>query len=261
MTGGTGGTGGNGFDRIADVYDETRGGTERARGFADRFRQVLDPALPVLDVGTGTGIVAAELAAGGLTVCGVDLSLPMLSHARPRLAGRVMAANAARLPLRDACFSQAISSWVLHLVPDVAAVLADVGRVLRPGGRYFVIPARPKREHDEIGRIVDEMERQLDPDRVKRDDEDRLAALAPAAGLRLAGIRAHLATSFTDSPAKVAEAIESGRFSSVWSASEAQWDAIIGPALAALRALPDAGQDRPRAAVSYLIELVKPGPA
>lgn len=249
-----------GFGQIANVYDESRGGLERARKFAGQFLEVLDPALPVLDVGAGTGIVTAELAGAGLAVCGVDISPAMLGHARHRLPGRVVAGDATRLPLRDASVPQAITAWVLHCVGDAGRMLAEVARVLRPGGHYYVIPARTAEDHEhEMVRIVTQMNRQLDRAGTRRDDEDRLGALAPAAGLRLAGIRARRTSSQPSSPAAVADHIETGKTSTTWGVTPEQRETIIVPAIAALRALPDAGRERMFEATTYIIEFVKPG--
>jgi SAM-dependent methyltransferase len=74
----------------------------------------------------------------GFTVVGVDLSPAMAQRARRRLGPVVAVADAAQLPVADAAIQQAVSVWLLHLVADRAAVLAEVARALRPGGRYLV---------------------------------------------------------------------------------------------------------------------------
>ncbi|MCX2180148.1 methyltransferase domain-containing protein [Streptomyces sp. SKN60] len=75
------------FDAIAPTYDASRGGTARAAGFAGQLAPLLDPAAPVLDIGVGPGIVAAELATRGHRVYGVDLSpgMPLVTDACTRL--------------------------------------------------------------------------------------------------------------------------------------------------------------------------------
>ena len=98
-----------------------------------------------LDVGSGPGNVTASLAraAGpdGLAL-GVDISEPMLARAVRNEAGPQVGfikADAQRLPLRDSTVDVAVSTAVLQLVPDPAAALAEIARVLRPGGRLAVM--------------------------------------------------------------------------------------------------------------------------
>jgi arsenite methyltransferase len=98
-----------------------------------------------LDVGSGPGSVTASLAdaAGpdGLAL-GVDISEAMLAravraHAGPQVG--FLRADAQRLPLRDDTVDAAVSIAVLQLIPDPAAALAEIARVLKPGGRLAVM--------------------------------------------------------------------------------------------------------------------------
>ncbi|MDD4866356.1 MAG: methyltransferase domain-containing protein [Mycobacterium sp.] len=98
-----------------------------------------------LDVGSGPGNVTASLAraAGpeGLAL-GVDISEPMLARAVRREAGPQVGfirADAQRLPLRDDTVDAVVSIAVLQLVPDPGAALAEIARVLRPGGRLAIM--------------------------------------------------------------------------------------------------------------------------
>jgi SAM-dependent methyltransferase len=98
-----------------------------------------------LDVGSGPGAVTASLAraAGpdGLAL-GVDISEPMLARAVRAEAGPnvgFLRADAQRLPLRDRTVDAVASIAVLQLIPDPAAALAEIARVLRPGGRLAVM--------------------------------------------------------------------------------------------------------------------------
>jgi ubiquinone/menaquinone biosynthesis C-methylase UbiE len=126
------------FERIAGRYDATRGGEQRGRRTAASLAPLLDPICPVVEVGIGTGVVALGLRELGFTVVGVDLSPAMAQRVRRRLGPVVAVADAAQLPVADAAIQQAVSVWLLHLVADRAAVLAEVARALRPGGRYLV---------------------------------------------------------------------------------------------------------------------------
>ena len=105
----------------------------------------IPPGGIALDVGCGTGSVTASLAraAGpdGLAL-GVDISEPMLARAVRAEAGPqigFLRADAQRLPLRDEAVDAVISVAVLQLIPDPAAALAEMARVLRPGGRLAVM--------------------------------------------------------------------------------------------------------------------------
>ena len=101
-------------------------------------------ALALLDVGTGTGLLALHAAQRwpGARIIGVDPSAAMVAVARQRAAGLAAAdgrlewheASADRLPFPDQAVDLAISSFVFQLVPKRLAALRETFRVLRPGG-------------------------------------------------------------------------------------------------------------------------------
>jgi SAM-dependent methyltransferase len=98
-----------------------------------------------LDVGAGPGSITTSLAhaAGpeGLAL-GVDISEPMLARAVRAAAGPqvgFLRADAQRLPFRDETVDAAVSIAVLQLIPDPAAALSEIARVLKPGGRLAVM--------------------------------------------------------------------------------------------------------------------------
>jgi arsenite methyltransferase len=98
-----------------------------------------------LDVGAGPGSITRSLAhaAGpdGLAL-GVDISEPMLARAVRAAAGPqvgFLRADAQRLPFRDKTIDVAVSIAVLQLIPDPAAALSEIARVLKPGGRLAVM--------------------------------------------------------------------------------------------------------------------------
>jgi demethylmenaquinone methyltransferase/2-methoxy-6-polyprenyl-1,4-benzoquinol methylase len=112
------------------------------------------PGQRVLDVATGTGLVAFELVRrGGCDVVGLDQSEDMLAGARARLdgepgvAGRVtfVRGEAERLPFADAEFDAVTFTYLLRYVDDRAATMRELARVVRPGGRIgmveFGVPA------------------------------------------------------------------------------------------------------------------------
>jgi arsenite methyltransferase len=100
----------------------------------------------VLDVGSGPGFLAAAIAeATGPSgaVCGIDISEPLLTAARKHCARMPWVefhkADATQLPFPDRTFDAAISTQVLEYVGDVDAALAEIHRVLRPGGRAVIV--------------------------------------------------------------------------------------------------------------------------
>lgn len=121
------------FDRWAKTYDDTRGASPSV---LRPLRHALGAphGRSLLDIGGGTGNFAAPLAAAGFAVTLSDLSPAMTRRAAEKLTGaRVVAADAQRLPFRDASFDCAISVNVLRHVPDRALALREARRVLRGG--------------------------------------------------------------------------------------------------------------------------------
>jgi ubiquinone/menaquinone biosynthesis C-methylase UbiE len=231
------------FERIADRYDATRGGEQRGRRTAGGLAPLLNPAYPVVEVGIGTGVVALGLREFGFTVVGVDLSPAMAQRARRRLGPVVAIADAAQLPVADATIQQVVSVWLLHLVTDRAAVLAEVARALRPGGRYLVSSAQVRvRPEDEIERLVFNMRDQLDPG--WRNDERQILDAAPSAGFTVVDQRPAAPDEVAQSPAEVADSIEAKTWSSLWNLTDGQWRTVVAPTVAALRALPEAHVQR-----------------
>jgi demethylmenaquinone methyltransferase / 2-methoxy-6-polyprenyl-1,4-benzoquinol methylase len=108
----------------------------------------------VLDVATGTGMVAAELLARapGCQIVGIDQSAEMLSAARARFAGggdrvELVEGQAEQLPFAEASFDALTVTYLLRYVDDPAATVRELARVVRPGGRLasleFGVPPRP----------------------------------------------------------------------------------------------------------------------
>lgn len=120
------------------------GDSVRRRGLV-RAALEASPGERILDVGCGPGFYCAELldevGPDGLVV-GVDGSPQMLALAAGRCQGHdnveFLEADATSLPVPDASFDAALCVQVLEYVPDVAAALAELRRVLRPGGRVVV---------------------------------------------------------------------------------------------------------------------------
>ena len=148
------------FDRIAAIYDPMN--TAMTAGLHHRWRARaadlarLGPGDRALDVATGTGDLAIELAgrvATGGEVLGSDFSERMLERARAKAAARPDAAirfewaDAMALPYEDAAFDAATVGFGARNFDDLAVGLAEMTRVVRPGGRVVVLeittPTRP----------------------------------------------------------------------------------------------------------------------
>jgi demethylmenaquinone methyltransferase/2-methoxy-6-polyprenyl-1,4-benzoquinol methylase len=126
------------FAPLGPSYD--RVGAILSLGQDPLWRRFLVSRLPpggrVLDVATGTGLVAAELSRRGFEVTGVDQSAEMLAVARRRFGGTVEVIEAAAdaLPCADGSFDHLTFTYLLRYVDDPHATLAELARVVRPGG-------------------------------------------------------------------------------------------------------------------------------
>jgi demethylmenaquinone methyltransferase / 2-methoxy-6-polyprenyl-1,4-benzoquinol methylase len=108
------------------------------------------PGQRVLDVATGTGLVARQLARRGCTVVGLDQSEDMLARAEASaLSERLtfVRGEAERLPFGDAEFDALTFTYLLRYVDDRPATMRELARVVRPGGRIgmveFGVPGNP----------------------------------------------------------------------------------------------------------------------
>jgi len=144
------------FDRIARRYDlmnrvMTFGRDIAWRRAAARAALEVAPSV-ILDVATGTGDLALELAAqGACRVLALDFSVEMLRlAARKRAATRaqrvaLLCGDAMRLPLRDSSVDVCTIAFGLRNLPDYAAAIGEFARVLRPGGRLVILETSPAR--------------------------------------------------------------------------------------------------------------------
>jgi demethylmenaquinone methyltransferase/2-methoxy-6-polyprenyl-1,4-benzoquinol methylase len=137
------------FERIAPVYDVmnrvmTAGLDRRWRRLA--VREVVWPGDRVLDACCGTGDLAVEAERRGGRVVGLDFSERMLERAR-RKSGTIewVHGDALALPFADGAFDVVTVGFGVRNLESLERGLAELGRVLRPGGRIAVLEiTRPR---------------------------------------------------------------------------------------------------------------------
>ncbi|MEV7611702.1 class I SAM-dependent methyltransferase [Streptomyces sp. NPDC089799] len=233
------------YDAEAEAYDATRGGVPRAEAAAAAVLGLLPPGTrTALDLGCGTGIVTTRLHRPDLRVFGLDASSGMAATAAAR-GVPVLLGTGTRLPFRTGSLDAVTAVWLLHLLrePGTAAeVIAEAGRVLRPGG-VFVTTVDKDAAHD-VGSDIDEV---LAAHLTARpaDATAEVAAHAAAAGLRPHGRARFAGRGQGRTPRGAAKALLAGRY-----ASRIVPRGITPAELAArLEALPD--PDAPRGEPTY----------
>jgi demethylmenaquinone methyltransferase/2-methoxy-6-polyprenyl-1,4-benzoquinol methylase len=137
------------FDRIAPVYDVMN--RAMTVGLDQRWRRLTARAVvrqgdEVLDACCGTGDLAIAARAAGGTVTGLDFSEPMLERARRKEpAIEWVRGDLLELPFADASFDAATVGFGVRNVADLERGLAELRRVLRPGGRLAILEiTRPR---------------------------------------------------------------------------------------------------------------------
>lgn len=138
------------FDAIAEAYNESLPAHVVEHYLRKRLAFIQDhvPPGPVLDLGSGTGLLAERVAAAGYSVTALDPSRGMLRQLRrrsPRIPAVV--ADGTALPFPDQSFVLTYCVAVLHHVaaPDaVRRTLVEMARVTRPGGRILIWDHNPR---------------------------------------------------------------------------------------------------------------------
>ncbi|MEN6301507.1 MAG: class I SAM-dependent methyltransferase [Armatimonadia bacterium] len=103
---------------------------------------------PVLDHGCGDGSFGELLFGHGKDITGIDIDATLLPYARATGVYRdVLGADATRLPFADGTFASILSNCVMEHIPDDAAAVREMGRVLRPGGTaVMTVPSTQLRD-------------------------------------------------------------------------------------------------------------------
>jgi SAM-dependent methyltransferase len=132
----------NDYDRFAEAY--------AAGNETSLLNAYYVAGRRILDAGCGAGPVAADLRERGAVVAGFDASAGMLALARRRLGEGVVLERAelgGPLPFTDAGFDDVVASLVLHYLEDWTTALAELRRVLKPGGRLIGSVHHPFVQH------------------------------------------------------------------------------------------------------------------
>ena len=137
------------YDQLAEILSFGQNGRWR-RAMIDRIAPA--PGQAVLDVASGTAGVAIQITArSGASVVGVDLTEQMLRQGQRNVAAaalsdriRLTAGRAEQLPFADATFDALTFTYLLRYVLDPQATLAELARVVKPGGQVasleFLVP-------------------------------------------------------------------------------------------------------------------------
>lgn len=193
-------------DQEAHDYD-TMDHSAVNRVFVEDFLAVWDGGPgSVLDVGTGTALIPLELCRrdSRARVVAVDAAAAMLALARRNVAAAGLdasitleQADAKRLPFADGRFAAVISNSIVHHIPEPRSVLAEMTRVLAPGGLLFVRDLLRPDEERMVATLVDryaaganDHQRQLFADSLRAAlTIAEMRALAAALGFDPAGVR------------------------------------------------------------------------
>ena len=126
------------FGRLAGTYGDGAYYGNRRKAVIEAIAPEIADAREMLDVGCGNGAYLTKFveAAGVRTVTGIDLTFEMLISARGRAGAkcRLIRADVARLPFKDAAFDFIFASHVLQFVADVEGVVAEFVRCIQAGG-------------------------------------------------------------------------------------------------------------------------------
>lgn len=156
------GEGGRGYDNISfAISDALKHAAERLDARKGE---------KVLDVATGTGWTARNVARGGARVVGIDIATELLvaaeslsAHIRPMI--RFKLGDAERLPFDEARFDAVISTFGVMFAADQEQAARELGRVCRPGGRLVVASWKPGDSVEEFFGLIGRYSRTPAPER------------------------------------------------------------------------------------------------
>lgn len=133
------------YARYAPIYDRTFSWMLAPQGRRLAAEMAAGRASEILEIGVGTGLTL-PLYPPDRRIVGIDISPEMLALARRRVVGRKLAQvcglslmDAGNLAFADASFEAVMAAYVMSVVPDPVAVLAEACRVCRPGGDIVLV--------------------------------------------------------------------------------------------------------------------------
>ncbi|MFT3987673.1 class I SAM-dependent methyltransferase [Aestuariivirga sp.] len=131
------------YRRLAPFYDKTFGKVADA-ALKQTMARANDFSGNLLEVGVGTGLALPHYGPQ-LSVTGIDLSPDMLERARERMEklglpniAALAQMDASHTNFADASFDVVVALYVMTVVPDPAAVIHEIARVVKPGGRVLI---------------------------------------------------------------------------------------------------------------------------
>jgi ubiquinone/menaquinone biosynthesis C-methylase UbiE len=142
------------YDETAGFYDRRYKEIQCAK-YRTIMKNLPDGRKRILDLGCGTGMFLNELSTRAKFVVGVDASLEMLKLARGRVRkARLVQADADSLPFADRSFDFVVSITLLQNMPDPAATVREVARILRPSGVAVLTVLKRKYSREELEKWV-----------------------------------------------------------------------------------------------------------
>ena len=176
------------FDRAAEKF------AERTKGRFDHMDPVsfsrVSEGETVVEVGAGTGNFLALFAGVAGRRIAVDLTPSMLEQARRHEGLDLVAGDGRRLPLRSGSADLVTSAQALHHVPGPAAVVKEMRRVARPGGRVLIVDQVATERYEEA-LMMTQLELARDPSHAMSRPPSAHRVMVRAAGLEIVDEQLH----------------------------------------------------------------------
>ncbi|MDJ0857634.1 MAG: methyltransferase domain-containing protein [Dinoroseobacter sp.] len=218
------------FSEFAELERSGWSDTELAHTYAGLFSRASDLAIPamlsalrpgsrVLDLCCGHGNISEALLKDGHAVTGLDFSDTMLMLARARIpGGDFQKGDAQNLPFEDNSFDAVICGFGLMHVPDQPAALAEIARVLHPGGEFVMScwlgPDRSDAFRLYFSNVMTHGSPEIalppSPDFFQFTDPETTADLFETAGLVLRKSEQVASFFFSDTPEQIVEVFAKG---------------------------------------------------
>jgi SAM-dependent methyltransferase len=239
--------------------DRGAGTLQRAHWLATVFRDRIAADTAVLEVGSGTELLAQALARAGLRMYTARPSAALAQPPAGRPRAHAVIASARQLPFRSGHFG-AVVATTLHEYRPPGPVLREVARVLRHGREHLIaVPDPGGLTDDPIARILRPMRRRLG--RGTDRNAETLASIAACCDdLGLTCYSERLPPySYLRSPAREAQDIMDRASSVLWGIDDTTWDKVVQPAVRELLALPEPGRPLTRQATYLLMVITADG--